>query len=187
MSNIETLHTLYLVTMTASAIMLVLTIVLFFVFDIRHVIGKLFGFAERKAVKKLKENTAFTSQLNNKYNQRLKGQIYTDTGSLKKKQTPAERLGMTGTEANSKRLKKWNEEVSQAQQTPISQIDEGNSQTTALSVGAASPVTSVSDEMQTTVLGASAGSSQNNAVPNLQFTIIRQIVMIHTEESIEIS
>lgn len=48
MNNIETLHTIYIATMTAGIIMLVITIVLFFLFDIRHVVGRLFGFSEKK-------------------------------------------------------------------------------------------------------------------------------------------
>ena len=75
--------------------MLVITIVFFFLFDIRHVIGKLFGFSERKEIKKLSENTAFTSQLNKKYNQKMKGKVFTDSGNLKKNQTPAELMGLT--------------------------------------------------------------------------------------------
>lgn len=180
MSNIEVLHTLYLVTMTAAVIMLVLTIVLFFVFDIRHVIGRMFGFSERKEVKRLKEHTDFTSQLNNRYSQKIKGQIYTDTGSLNKKQTPAERLGLTS-ETKSKKLKRKEEAL------PKQENDAAL--TTALNTGPALPEASGTDEIQTTVLGAPETDSQTVsgiAVPNLQFTIIRQIVMIHTEETIEI-
>ena len=95
MNNIETLHTIYIATMTAGIIMLVITIVLFFLFDIRHVVGRLFGFSEKKEIKKLSENTAFTSQLNQKYNQKMKGKVFTESGNLKKNQTPAQMLGLS--------------------------------------------------------------------------------------------
>lgn len=165
MSNIETLHTIYIATMTAGIIMLVITVVLFFLFDIRHVIGKMFGFAERKEIKKLSDNTAFTGQLNSKYGQSMKGKVFTDTGSLKKKQTPAEMLGLTEPQAYA------------AEQT-----DTGAAATDVLSH--AQP----SDD-QTTLLGTRGRPLSPGALApagNLQFTITRQIVMTHTNESIEV-
>ena len=95
MNNIDTLHTIYIVCMTAAIIMLVISVVLFFLFDIRHIIGRLLGFTEKKAIKEMEANTSFTSQLQDKYNTKMKDKVFTNTGSLKKNQTPAERLGMT--------------------------------------------------------------------------------------------
>ena len=95
MNNIETLHTIYIVCMTAAIIMLVISIVLFFLFDIRHIIGRMLGFSEKKAIKEMEENNSFTSQLQQKYNVKMKDKVFTNSGSLKKNQSPAEKLGMS--------------------------------------------------------------------------------------------
>ena len=86
MNNIETLHTIYIVCMTAAIIMLVISIVLFFLFDIRHIIGRMLGFSEKKAIKEMEENNSFTSQLQQKYNVKMKDKVFTNSGSLKKNQ-----------------------------------------------------------------------------------------------------
>lgn len=94
LNNLDTLHTIYIVTLTAAIIMLVVTIVLFFVFDIRNVFARIFGFAEKKEIKQMEQNSSSTSQLNKKYGKKMKNKIFTDTGSLKNNATPAERMGM---------------------------------------------------------------------------------------------
>ena len=94
MNNLDTLHTIYIVTLTAAIIMLVVTIVLFFVFDIRNVFARIFGFAEKKEIKQMEQNSSSTSQLNKKYGKKMKNKIFTDTGSLKNNATPAGRMGM---------------------------------------------------------------------------------------------
>ena len=181
MNNIETLHTIYIACLTAGVIMLVITIILFFLFDIRHVIGNLFGFTERKEIKKLRENTAFTSQLNNKYNQKMKGKVFTDSGNLKKHQTPAEQMGLTN--------------ISNTGETP--EEYRGNSQTAFENDSLATEVLNHSEyanemalfkDNQTTVLNVRevAGQMTSPPIADLQFTITRQILLTHTDETIEI-
>jgi hypothetical protein len=173
--------------MTAAIIMLVITIVLFFLFDIRHIFGRIFGFSERKEIKRLRNNTAFTSQLNNKYNQKMKGQVFTDTGSLKKKQTPAERLGIAPVSNQNNKTPDLQDDNS------MYRVEDGSKLTTVLSsvtesTGIVGQAVN-SDEIQTTLLSRgdiNAPPDLNLTIPNVQFTIIRQIIMTHTEETIEI-
>ena len=182
MNNIETLHTIYIATMTAGIIMLVITIVLFFLFDIRHVVGRLFGFSEKKEIKKLSENTAFTSQLNQKYNQKMKGKVFTESGNLKKNQTPAQMLGLSnapGATANSEQ---------NANYAAATQDGDDSLATAVLGKESGSNETQPLNGDQTTVL------QNNDAVvrarsmrsTDLQFTITRQILLTHTDETIEI-
>lgn len=182
MNNIETLHTIYIATMTAGIIMLVITIVLFFLFDIRHVVGRLFGFSEKKEIKKFSENTAFTSQLNQKYNQKMKGKVFTESGNLKKNQTPAQMLGLSnapGAAANSGQ---------NANYAAATQDGDDSLATAVLGKESGSNETQPLNGDQTTVL------QNNDAVvrarsmrsTDLQFTITRQILLTHTDETIEI-
>lgn len=189
MNNIDTLHSIYMVSLTAAIIMAVITIVLFFVFDIRHIIGRIFGFTERKAVKQkqMEASTIVTSQLNNKYNKKMKDKVFTNTGSLKRNQTPVEMLGINKMPALEE-MYQTTESLEAAAaaygmdettsldmsetQTAVLKEDESDSQTTVLSDNAYEP--------QTTVLSS-------GAVSDLQFMIIKQIIMIHTDESIEIN
>ena len=182
MNNIETLHTINIATMTAGIIMLVITIVLFFLFDIRHVVGRLFGFSEKKEIKKLSENTAFTSQLNQKYNQKMKGKVFTESGNLKKNQTPAQMLGLSnapGAAANSGQ---------NANYVAATQDGDDSLATAVLGNEIGSNETAPLTNDQTTVLsdrGAVARAKAAGAA-DLQFTITRQILLTHTDETIEI-
>lgn len=181
MNNIETLHTLYIVSLTAAILMLVITIVLFFVFDMRHVIGKMLGFAEKKAIKEMEASTAFTSQLNDKYNKKMKDKVFTDTGSLKKKETPVQKLGMApaspgggnvpaGYGSSQTTVLGYNQS-----EAATTQLDYSEQDTTQLRYDAS--------DSQTTVL-APGGETPQNPIQDLQFTITRQIMYIHTDEKI---
>ena len=182
MNNIETLHAIYIATMTAGIIMLVITIVLFFLFDIRHVIGRLFGFSEKKEIKKLSENTAFTSQLNQKYNQKMKGKVFTESGNLKKNQTPAQMLGLSnapGAAANSGQNVNYaaaTQDVDDSLATAVLENESGSNETQPLNGD------------QTTVLqnNDAAVRARSMRSTDLQFTITRQILLTHTDETIEI-
>lgn len=181
MNNIDTLHTLYIVSMTAAILMLVITIVLFFVFDMRHVIGKMLGFAEKKAIKQMEASTAFTSQLNDKYNKKMKDKVFTNTGSLKKNETPVERLGMVPTSQSAQNLPR----EYGASQTTVLGYSQSEAATTQLDYSEQDTIQlqfDVSDS-QTTVLSP-GGETPQTPIQNLQFTVTRQIMYIHTEERI---
>lgn len=182
MNNIETLHTIYIATMTAGIIMLVITVVFFFLFDIRHVIGKLFGFSERKEIKKLSENTAFTSQLNKKYNQKMKGKVFTDSGNLKKNQTPAELMGLTSSPGPAVGTEQG------INYAAASQVGDDSLATAVLGHEAGANETAPLTNDQTTVLSDRGAVARAKAagVADLQFTITRQILLTHTDETIEI-
>lgn len=182
MNNIETLHTIYIATMTAGIIMLVITIVFFFLFDIRHVIGKLFGFSERKEIKKLSENTAFTSQLNKKYNQKMRGKVFTDSGNLKKNQSPAELMGL----ANKPDAAAGT--VQNASYAAAPPVGDDSLATAVLGHEVDSNETTPLSDGQTTVLqnNDAAVKARSAKSADLQFTITRQILLTHTDETIEI-
>ena len=168
MDNIELLHNIYVVSLTAAIIMAVITIVLFFVLDMRHTIGRLFGINKRKEIRQMETNSQDSKRLNSRYNKEMKNKVFTDTGSLKKNQTPAERLGMTGSESPP---------------AETSLIDLSETQTTLLSQKNA--------EIQTSGASKDTGGDattllSNKAVADLQFMIIKQIIMINTDENIEI-
>jgi hypothetical protein len=176
LNNIDTLHTIYVVSLTAAIIMFILTMVLFFLFDMRHVFGWIFGVSEKKEIRKMEANTAFTSQLNAKYNKQMKGKVFTDTGSLRRKQSPAELLGMTSAPPPQNTDTGGNTAFSQDSTETESLGRQGSFETAVLNLD--------QSENDTTVLKHDP-QTQLQPNPNIQFMIVKQIMMIHTDEVIE--
>lgn len=184
MSNLDTLHTIYIVTLTAAIIMFIITIVLFFVFDIRHIIGRVFGFSEKKAIKEMEANTSFTSQLNSKYNRKMKDKVFTTTGSLKRYQTPAERMGLvdqqTAATGNGGHSEPGGYSDPEGYQETVALNNDAEPLTTRLFQG--------ESEDRTTVLNAGQDVgfevSKANVIEDFQFMIVKQIMLVHTNESI---
>lgn len=187
MNNIQTLHTIYIASLTAAIVMFVITLILFFAFDMRHVIGRMLGFAEKKAIKEMEANTSFTSQLNDKYNRKMKDKVFTNTGSLKKRQTPAEMLGMTSVppqvpDNNSTSVLAYGTSETTAlgyadSEAATTQLDFSEENTTQLKVD-------YSDEQTTVLSQGLGGGAPPKSISNLQFTVTQQIMYIHTDECI---
>ncbi len=179
MNNIETLHTIYIVCMTAAIIMLVISIVLFFLFDIRHIIGRMLGFSEKKAIKEMEENNSFTSQLQQKYNVKMKDKVFTNSGSLKKNQSPAEKLGMSPPPSQSAYSDSYDT-------TPLGYSSEAATAVLYDQSEADTTQLDFSSESQTTVLNENQHNNNYVVSPiaNMQFNIINQIMYVHTDEVI---
>ncbi|MBQ8982081.1 MAG: hypothetical protein IJ079_00710 [Lachnospiraceae bacterium] len=79
---IATYHNLFLICLVLAIVFLILSIALFFLFDIRNVIAVLSGQAEKKAIKKMQEETAYTGQLARRAPNKMARSMVSQSGSL---------------------------------------------------------------------------------------------------------
>lgn len=192
MAEIERLillyHNMYMICIVLAVVLFLLSIFLFFWLDIKNVLLTLTGRAERKAIKQMEEEAVFTSQLTrrakNKYARGMvspSGQLATPGGNRQHPIEPPKRQS----DQPLIQLPSDNNYTEALEHTEaIEYIPKADTEVLSQDVG----VTSVLANDTTTVLEPSMlPTSQEQVkvdVSVVNFILERQIMMIHTEESI---
>ncbi len=182
-AGIQLYHNLTVICGTAGAVMLILTIILFIVFDMKQVISRMLGLTEKKAIKEMEANTSFTSQLNVKYNKKMKNKVFTPTGSLKANMTPAERMLNQQSKSNIPVITPPPTEYGATEQ-----ISPGRQEQNVQASGDNVPVSLENETPDTTVLsdnGATTVLSGSGEPVDYTFMVVRQMMLIHTDEIVD--
>lgn len=164
--SIETLNMMFYVFLVLTIMFFLISVLLFFVFDIKKIYLILSGKAEKLGIKKLQEESFRTGNLskNNSANS-----VYNDTDSF----AESEKFGTSG------KVQVLNDMAGTNQTTIL-----GGEETTMLGV----EETTVLGVGETTMLGGETdmlGTAQTTILKNdRKFVIIKKNVLIHTEEVI---
>lgn len=168
-SQLQLYQTIYTICLVSGIIMTVLTTVMFFAFKIYKVIGDMTGVSQRKEIKQMQSEAAFTSQLDDKG--KKKNKMVTPSGRLNNNM----HVGMTSRMANLRTA------IIQPPEPPA----KPNNQTSAN--------TSVLDESLngTQVLSVNETSNGNDSVKKIKTApskyyvrVERKIIMTHSDEKI---
>lgn len=189
MAEIEKLislyHNIYLICFALAIAFLVLTIFLFVFLDIKNVFMSLTGRAEKKAIKQMEENSVFTSQLSRQRKNRYAAKMVSPSGQLGMPNGGRQRL------VESEKIQpniplvqppEREESKTEALVNPYEQNYTPKADTTILSeeITTVSAMGKVSDM---DIPLHRANESQFN-LADVGFMLERQIMMIHTQESI---
>lgn len=189
MAEIEKLislyHNIYLICFALAIAFLVLTIFLFVFLDIKNVFMSLTGRAEKKAIKQMEENSVFTSQLSRQRKNRYAAKMVSPSGQLGMPNGGRQRL------VESEKIQpniplvqppEREESKTEALVNPYEQNYTPKADTTILN----EEITTVSATGKTSDMDIPihrATESQIN-LADVGFMLERQIMMIHTQESI---
>lgn len=164
-------HNLFLGCLISAIVCLIVAVVLFFVLDIRSVIGYLTGRRAKKGIKELEAITALSGRLlpKERTNMQYVDQKMKDDMGVRQKAKPGIRRVENVVEAAAQQV------VPMVQPVSIAQPE----QATDVLSNAAVQYTSemINDNAATAMLN-------NNTGTNGRFIIIRELIMIHTEEVI---
>lgn len=189
MAEIEKLislyHNIYLICLVLAIAFLVLTIFLFVFLDIKNVFMSLTGRAEKKAIKQMEEHSVFTSQLSRQRKNRYAGKMISPSGQLGTPSGGKQRLvepEKVQTNIPLVQPPEREESKTEALVNPYEQNYTPKADTTILNeeITTVSAMGKVSDM---DIPLHRANESQFN-LADVGFMLERQIMMIHTQESI---
>lgn len=173
--TISLYHNLFLICLVSAILCLIVAAVLFFVMDIRSVIGYLTGRRAKKGIKELEAVTALSGRLlpKERTNMQYVAQEMKDDMGVRQKAKPGIRKVEHAVEAAVQPVVQMTQEsVTPQVSYPVEQA------TDVLSENHAPYTAQMADGNESTaVLSAMTGT-------NGRFVIIRELMMIHTEEVI---
>ena len=173
--TISLYHNLFLICLISAIVCLIVAVVLFFVLDICAVIGYLTGRRAKKGIKELEAITALSGRLlpKERTNMQYVAQEMKDDMGVRQKAKPGIRKVEHAVEAAPQLV------AQMPQETVTPQVSYPVEQTTdVLNVNHVPYTAQMTDD------NAATAMLNNNTGTNGRFIIIRELIMIHTEEVI---
>lgn len=173
--SLSTLNTLYNVFLILTIVFFLISILLFFVFDIRRVYMIRSGRAAKRDIKRLNEENFNTGRLA----KRGVNNVYNNTGSFGASEEFGKTEQVIDNESSDGMYTAVNSSTANPSTATMNAMTPGSAdvnQTTVLSSGE----TTVLNNGGTTVLGMGSGQ----AAKGRMFKIIREEMLIHTDEAI---
>lgn len=173
--KISLYHNLFQICLILALVFLVLAVVVFFVLDIRSTIGYLSGRRAKKGIKELEAVTALSGRLmpKERNNMQYVAQEMKDDMGVRQKARPGIRKVEHAVEVAAQPAAKEQTPVTMAQTSSYAEPA-----TDVLNVNVVEPEVSVVNEHSSTAMLNSGVRTQG------KFVIVRELMMIHTEEVI---
>lgn len=176
-------HTGFIVCLCLAVLSAILSIVLFFVLDIRGVFDFMTGRAEKRTIRKMQEENAKTGKLREEYHDPgSSDELYrTPSGSIPPVIYPVTEPANTGTE---KTEKMYQTADAGSEETTLLAENAGDEETTLLNSGEGSfgETVLLTPELEQTLVSAEEEKEKQN--PSRKFIITKENIWIHTNELI---